>query len=78
MTPESKLELNAVKLVKDMQRLKGLDGSGDGDEIVGRRHPIANIERHRQKKQPIGTLDVAFMKRFYSISKENGEGETQK
>ena len=66
------MEAGAVQLVRDMQKLREFDG-GDSEEVVGRRQPIHNIERHRQKKAPIGTLDVAFMKRFHKM-KESSEG----
>ena len=30
--------------------------------------PLQNLERNRQKKRAIGTLDVAFKKRFFALS----------
>ncbi|XP_068230902.1 chitin synthase chs-2-like [Palaemon carinicauda] len=34
-------------------------------------------QRHAQKKQAIGTLDIAFKKRFFSISAEAAENGTE-
>ena len=34
------------------------------------RRTIHNLERTRQKKRAIGTLDVAFKKRFFALSGE--------
>ncbi|XP_046403163.1 chitin synthase chs-2 isoform X1 [Ischnura elegans] len=56
--------------------LRGSGGSGDssgGPDQVGRRRTIHNLERHRKKQQTaIGTLDVAFKKRFFAMSAEGG------
>lgn len=66
-----------MDIVRQLQRLKGIDGDYDSDSVqggqLGRRKTIHNLERHRQKKQAIGTLDVAFKKRFFSISAEAAE-----
>merc|ERR1712025_896455 len=58
------IEKNAVEIVKQMQRLKGIDGDYDSDSAasnrLAHRRTIQNLERNRQKKRAIGTLDVAF------------------
>ncbi|KAG7158769.1 Chitin synthase chs-2-like, partial [Homarus americanus] len=76
-TEDAFIQRNAVDIVRQLQRLKGIDGDYDNDSVeggqLGRRKTIHNLERHRQKKQAIGTLDVAFKKRFFSISAEAAE-----
>merc|ERR1712109_278498 len=69
------IEKNAVEIVKQMQRLKGIDGDYDSDSAasnrLAQRRTIQNLERNRQKKRAIGTLDVAFKKRFFALSGED-------
>lgn len=76
-TEDAFIQRNAVDIVRQLQRLKGIDGDYESDSVrggqLGRRKTIHNLERHRQKKQAIGTLDVAFKKRFFSISAETAE-----
>ncbi|KAG0723346.1 Chitin synthase chs-2 [Chionoecetes opilio] len=76
-TEDAFIQRNAVDIVRQLQRLRGIDGDYDSDSVqggqLGRRRTIHNLERHRQKKQAIGTLDVAFKKRFFSISAEAAE-----
>lgn len=61
-----------------MQRLHGIDNddyendSGSGPDRVGRRRTIHNLARHAQKKRQIGTLDVAFKRRFLNFN-ANGQ-----
>lgn len=72
------MDKHAIELVKDMQRLQGIDiddyenDSGSGPDRVGRRRLIHNLARHAQKKRQIGTLDVAFKKRFLNFN-ANGQ-----
>ena len=93
LSDEALIEKNAVEIVKQMQRLKGIDGDYDSDSAasnrLAQRHtiqvnfcreintfvlhlnhlaPLQNLERNRQKKRAIGTLDVAFKKRFFALS----------
>merc|ERR1712080_248967 len=74
LSDEALIEKNAVEIVKQMQRLKGIDGDYDSDSAasnrLAQRHTIQNLERNRQKKRAIGTLDVAFKKRFFALSGE--------
>ena len=76
------IDKNAVEIVRNLQRLRGIDDvdedneSGSYRDRIGRRRTIHNLEKHKQKKRITGTLDVAFKKRFFSISAEgNIEGE---
>lgn len=61
------LPKDAVEIVRDLQRLDGMEGdyeegSGSGP---GRRKTIRNLEKSRRKTQAINTLDVAFRQRFF-------------
>jgi len=75
VTGEALMEKNAVEIVKQMQRLKGIDGDYDSDSAasnrLAQRRTIQNLERNRQKKRAIGTLDVAFKKRFFALAGED-------
>ena len=76
MTDQDLIEKNAVEIVKQMQRLRGLDGDYDSDSATSNRlaarKTIQNLERTRNnKKRAIGTLDVAFKKRFFALSGED-------
>merc|ERR1712045_849552 len=76
LSNEELIEKNAVEIVKQMQRLKGLDGDYDSDSAasnrLAHRKTIQNLERTRNdKKRAIGTLDVAFKKRFFALSGED-------
>merc|ERR1712200_329669 len=76
LSDEALIEKNAVEIVKQMQRLRGLDGDYDSDSAasnrLAHRKTIQNLERTRNnKKRAIGTLDVAFKKRFFALSGED-------
>lgn len=67
--------------MRHLQRLRGINGdydndSGSGPDRVGRRRTIYNLEKQRHKTRTIGTLDVAFRKRFLQM-KMNGENDDQ-
>lgn len=72
------LDKHAIDIVKNMQRLQGIDNddydndSGSGPDRVGRRKTIHNLAKHAQKKRQIGTLDVAFKRRFLNLN-ANGQ-----
>jgi len=74
-TPEEMLRKNAVEIVKNMQRLRDdrAEDSYEGDNRLARRRTIQNLVHQQQKRQPIGTLDVAFRKRFQQISNQTTE-----
>lgn len=64
--------------MKNLQRLQGIDGdydndSGSGPDRVARRRTIQNLEKARQPRRQIGTLDVAFKKRFLKLTAQNDE-----
>lgn len=72
---------HAVEIVKNLQRLQGIDGdydndSGSGPDRIARRRTIQNLEKARQPRRQIGTLDVAFKKRFLKLTAdENNPGK---
>lgn len=63
-----------MEIVKQLQKLQGIDGDGEYDNDsgsgrdVGRRKTIHNLEKYAKRKRPIGTLDVAFKRRFFNIN----------
>ena len=66
-----------IKLMLTFQ-LAGFDGdegseSQNSNRLAGRR-TIYNLEKSKQRKKQIGTLDVAFKKRFFALNggDENG------
>lgn len=74
LSEEALLSKHAVEIVRDLQRLDGIEGdydegSGSGP---GRRKTIRNLEKSRRKTQAINTLDVAFRQRFFSMAEGNG------
>ena len=79
------MDKQALEIVRNLQKLRGINGEYDSDinsgVQVGRRRTIANIAKG-QRKTNIGTLDVAFKKRFFSFSAENqqedGDGKPLK
>ncbi|XP_044020427.1 chitin synthase chs-2 isoform X2 [Aphidius gifuensis] len=74
LSEEALLSKHAIEIVRDLQRLDGMEGdydegSGSGP---GRRKTIRNLEKSRKKTQAINTLDVAFRQRFFSMAEGNG------
>ena len=73
------LDKNAVKIALQLQRLRGIDEDDKSDDSkygnrVDRRKTIQNLAKRQQQKHRIGTLDVAFRKRFMNITAANGDG----
>merc|ERR1712004_564829 len=77
LSEEAHLEKNAVEIVKQMQKLRGIDGELDSESAssnrLAHRKTIHMLEKNRQKKRAIGTLDVAFKKRFFALSGGAGQ-----
>jgi chitin synthase len=70
-----------VEIVKNLQRLQGIDGdydndSGSGPDRIARRKTIQNLEKARQPRRQIGTLDVAFKKRFLKLTADENNAAT--
>ena len=73
LSDEALIEKNAVAIVKAMQKLRGIDGefesdSGSSSNRLAHRRTIQMLEKNRHKKRAIGTLDVAFKKRFLEFT----------
>ena len=77
LSEEALIEKNAVEIVKQMQKLRGIDGELDSESAssnrLAHRKTIHMLEKNRQKKRAIGTLDVAFKKRFFALSGGAGQ-----
>lgn len=76
LSEDALLSKHAVDIVRDLQRLDGIEGdydegSGSGP---GRRKTIRNLEKSRKKTQAINTLDVAFRQRFFNLQAEGQLG----
>ncbi|XP_015191639.1 PREDICTED: uncharacterized protein LOC107074595 isoform X2 [Polistes dominula] len=74
VTEDTLSSQQAVEMVRDLQKLNGMEGdydegSGNGP---GRRKTIRNLEKSKRKAQTINTLDVAFKQRFFSMSEGVG------
>ncbi|KAJ3634074.1 hypothetical protein MTP99_010982 [Tenebrio molitor] len=82
LSPNALLDKQAVEIVKQLQKLQGIDDgdydndSGSGPDRIGRRKTIHNLERAAQKKRQIGTLDVAFKKRFAKLNANGASAGT--
>ncbi|CAO1401711.1 unnamed protein product [Diamesa hyperborea] len=73
LSQDALIDKHAVEIVKNLQRLQGIDGdydndSGSGPDRIARRRTIQNLEKARQPRRQIGTLDVAFKKRFLKLT----------
>lgn len=82
LSQDALIDKHAVEIVKNLQRLQGIDGdydndSGSGPDRIARRRTVHNLEKARQPRRQIGTLDVAFKKRFLKLTAdaENNQGE---
>ncbi|XP_070509753.1 chitin synthase chs-2 isoform X2 [Chironomus tepperi] len=78
LSQDALIDKHAVEIVKNLQRLQGIDGdydndSGSGPDRIARRKTIQNLEKARQPRRQIGTLDVAFKKRFLKLTAANEE-----
>ena len=64
-----------------MQKLRGIDGEYDSDSAtsnrLAHRKTIHMLEKNRHKKRAIGTLDVAFKKRFLAFTGAPGDGNME-
>lgn len=81
LSQDALIDKHAVEIVKNLQRLQGIDGgdydndSGSGPDRIARRRTVHNLEKARQPRRQIGTLDVAFKKRFLKLTAdENSPG----
>jgi chitin synthase len=76
LSEDAFIDKNAVEIVRNLQRLRGIDDADEDNESgsyrdrIGHRRTIHNLEKQKQKKRVTGTLDVAFKKRFFSMTAE--------
>ncbi|XP_055923356.1 chitin synthase chs-2 isoform X2 [Eupeodes corollae] len=82
LSQDALIDKHAVEIVKNLQRLQGIDGgdydndSGSGPDRIARRRTIQNLEKARQPRRQIGTLDVAFKKRFLKLTADENNPAT--
>lgn len=69
--------------MKNLQRLQGIDGdydndSGSGPDRIARRrtHLLQNLDKAAKPRRQIGTLDVAFKKRFLQLTADENNPST--
>lgn len=72
------IDKNAVQIAKQLQRLRGIDDDEKSEDSMygdrlARRKTIQNLEKRRNQRNRIGTLDVAFRKRFLNINAQDSE-----
>lgn len=70
-----------MEIVKNLQRLQGIDGdydndSGSGPDRIARRRTVHNLEKASKPRRQIGTLDVAFKKRFLKLTADENNTHT--
>ncbi|KAJ6216762.1 hypothetical protein RDWZM_007919 [Blomia tropicalis] len=74
------IDKNAVQIARQLQRLRGLDEDDKSSEEspygnrVDKRKIVYNLDKRAHKARPVGTLDVAFRKRFQNISNNLNDG----
>ncbi|XP_055339355.1 chitin synthase chs-2-like [Paramacrobiotus metropolitanus] len=67
---------NAIEIARNLQALRGIndptDNYRDDDDPRGPgfRKTIQHLEKQRRRKQKVGTLDVAFKKRFQELKSQ--------
>ncbi|XP_037922524.1 chitin synthase chs-2 isoform X1 [Hermetia illucens] len=81
LSQDALIDKHAVEIVKNLQRLQGIDedydnDSGSGPDRIARRKTIQNLEKARQPRRQIGTLDVAFKKRFLKLTADENNPAT--
>lgn len=75
------IDKNAVQIARQLQRLRGLDEDDKSSEEspygnrVDKRKIVYNLDKRAHKARPVGTLDVAFRKRFQNISNNLNDGK---
>lgn len=69
---------HGVEFAKELQRLQGFgDESAPGKKEDNRRFTIMDLEKNGKKKQQVGSLAMAFERRFTSMD-FGAEGEKAK
>lgn len=71
------IDKNAIQIARDLQRLKGIDEDDKSDDskygvcgnAMANRNIIARLDKRNRNPRQVGTLDVAFKKRFEEITR---------
>jgi chitin synthase len=69
------IDKNAIQIARDLQRLKGIDEDDKSDDskygvnAMANRNFIARLDKRNKHPRQVGTLDVAFKKRFDEITR---------
>lgn len=71
------IDKNAIQIARDLQRLKGIDEDDKSDDskygvcgnAMANRNIIARLDKRIRHPRQVGTLDVAFKKRFEEITR---------
>jgi len=71
------IDKNAIQIARDLQRLKGIDEDDKSDDskygvcgnAMANRNIIARLDKRNRHPRQVGTLDVAFKKRFEEITR---------
>lgn len=71
------IEKNGVRIARDLQRLRGIDEDDKSDDskygicgdgaMVANRNIVTRLEKRSKHPRQVGTLDVAFKKRFQDL-----------
>lgn len=75
------IDKNAIQIARQLQRLRGLDEDDKSSEEspygnrVDKRKIVYNLDRRAHKQNKVGTLDVAFRKRFQHFSNNLNDGK---
>lgn len=74
------IEKNGVRIARDLQRLRGIDEDDKSDDskygicgdgaMVANRNIVTRLEKRFKHSRHIGTLDVAFKKRFQNLKNQ--------
>jgi len=72
ISKDSAVQREGVRLIRKFQRLRNFDGDSDNGHVggpgdVAKRKTIHNLEKQKQSRRQVGTLDVAFEKTFKEI-----------
>lgn len=79
---EEYLDKNAIQIARDLQRLRGIDEDDKSDDskygVCGNmadRNIVVRLDKRNRNPRQVGTLDVAFKKRFQVLAQFGNSGE---
>merc|ERR1719242_1937386 len=77
LSDEALIEKNAVEIVKQMQKLRGIDGDGqygdsdsDSSNRLANRRTIHMLEKQRQKKKSYWNVRCRFQKNDFALNNQ--------